>query len=113
MRQSSGISVPAYAPASLHQLRRALVDTCDALEIEGLRIRGADYSLYFERVSGNIVRPLMSVWFNVERRQYTLMCRTTIITPGRPMGDTCTRLATHLGQHARRHGWHQASRLTR
>ncbi|ARS52648.1 hypothetical protein [Kushneria konosiri] len=112
MRQSSDLSARSCAPSSLHQLRRALLESRDALGIEGVQVRGADHSLHFELARCEIVRPLLSVWFNVERHQYTLMCRTTttIIAPGRPMSDTRARLAEYLNHHAWQHGWRQASR---
>lgn len=110
MRQSSDLSARSNTPASLHQLRRALLEAHDALGIEGVRVRGADHSLYFELAHSEMIRPLMSVWFNVERHQYTLMCRTTILDPGRPMSDTRARLAEYLSHHACQLGWRQASR---
>ncbi|ART63008.1 hypothetical protein [Kushneria marisflavi] len=110
MRQSSDLSARSYVPATLHQLRRALLESHDALGIEGVRVRGADHSLHFELTRCETIRPLLSVWFNVERHQYTLMCRTTIIPPGRPMSDTRARLAEYLNHHAWQHGWRQASR---
>ncbi|WP_445620070.1 hypothetical protein ACUN8C_15580 [Kushneria sp. Sum13] len=111
MRQSSHLSFRSNPPASLHQLRRALLDARDALGIEGVRVRGADHSLYFELAHSETVRPLMSVWFNVERYQYTLMCRTSILAPGRPMSGNRARLAEYLSHHAWQHGWRQASAL--
>lgn len=110
MQHGSG-AVLKDTPAPLNQLRRALLEAHDTLGMEGLRVRGADHSLHFELVRGNTIRPLMSVWFNIERHQYTLMSRTTIIGPGAPMSDIRTRLAAYLGHHARQHGWRQASRL--
>ncbi|REC93757.1 hypothetical protein [Kushneria indalinina] len=109
MQHGSGLSARSHAPASLHQLRSALLNAHDALGIEGVRVRGADHSLYFELAHSETVRPLMSVWFNVERHQYTLMCRTTIIDPRRPMSDIRARLAEYLNHHAYQHGWRQAS----
>ncbi|GHC24203.1 hypothetical protein GCM10010082_15880 [Kushneria pakistanensis] len=111
MMQKSGSSTPTRTPAPLHQLRRALVDFHDSLDIEGVRVRGVDHSLYFELAQSETVRPLLSVWFNVERHQYTLMCRTTILEPGRPMSETRARLSEYLDRHARQHGWRQASGL--
>ncbi|WP_457809019.1 hypothetical protein [Kushneria sp. EE4] len=110
MRHGSGISARSHAPATLHQLRRALLDAHDALGIEGVRVRGADHSLYFEMARSETIRPLMSVWFNIERHQYTLMCRTTILAPGHPMSDTRARLAEHLNHYAGQHGWRRAAR---
>lgn len=97
------------SPTSLSSISSAMTDIPEALAAKGIRARHVDHSIHFEMMQSDRHHPLLSVWFNVESRQYTMMGRSSIIRPGRPMSRTNARLAEHLALRARQHGWRDAA----